>query len=108
MYGKQSLQGRSAAPTLPGVRYDKKDHWLRPCDSRRRGYCIGKAKFYCIKCDKGLHPKCHERYQSSNSTVPIVKPSHCDSLLTHLLLFSKSKYYFTKGIAILLTLAIFY
>ena len=46
--------------------------------------------------------------QSTNSTVPIVAKLHCDSLLIIFLWYSKSKYYFTKGIAIVFTLAIFY
>lgn len=61
-HGIPSSQGRRAPVPQDVVRYDKMNHWLRSCDYRRCKNCTGRAKFYCVKCNVGLHPKCHEEY----------------------------------------------
>jgi len=61
-YGVQSKQGKQSAPVVHDVRYDGMNHWLRECKPRRCGNCVGKASFYCTKCNVGLHPRCHEEY----------------------------------------------
>lgn len=61
-YGTPSQQGKRSAPVMQDVRYDGLNHFLRKCQTRRCGNCTGKAAFFCIKCDVGLHPRCHEDY----------------------------------------------
>jgi hypothetical protein len=61
-YGSSSSQGKRAAAVQDSVRYEGLNHWLRASNLRRCGFCTGKAKFSCVKCDVGLHPKCHEEY----------------------------------------------
>lgn len=61
-YGTASKQGKQPAKPIESVRFDSLDHWLRTGKMRRCGNCVGKATFFCTKCDIGLHPRCHEEY----------------------------------------------
>ena len=63
-YGTPSTQGKHFAPYFRDVRYDGMNHLLRQCNTRRCANCPGKVAFYCIKCDVGLHPRCHEDYHT--------------------------------------------
>lgn len=69
-YGTAPHQGQKPAKPLSTTRYDGKQHWITPISTERRcaNQCGGKAKFKCLKCDVGLHPKCFMDYHVIGSS----------------------------------------
>ncbi|XP_060801591.1 piggyBac transposable element-derived protein 3-like [Amyelois transitella] len=63
-HGTPPHQGQKPSKPMSSTRYDGKDHWIVPIGTERRcaNQCGGKAKFQCLKCDVGLHPKCFMEY----------------------------------------------
>ena len=47
-----------------GIRYDGIDHWIAKGNQRRYAKCSKASKYFCEKCNAGLHPDCFKDFHT--------------------------------------------
>ena len=55
---------RSTQRVIPEIRYDGIDHWIAKGNQRRCAKCSKTSKYFCEKCNVGLHPDCFKDFHT--------------------------------------------
>ena len=55
---------RSTQRVIPEISYDGIDHWIAKGNQRRCAKCSKMSKYFCEKCNVGLHPGCFKDFQT--------------------------------------------
>ena len=53
---------RSTQRVIPEIRHDGIDHWIAKGNLRRCAKCSKTSKYFCEKCNVGLHPDCFKDF----------------------------------------------
>ena len=55
---------RSTQRVIPEIYYDGIDHWIAKGNQRRCAKCSKTSKYFCEKCNVGLHPDCFKVFHT--------------------------------------------
>ena len=55
---------RRTQRVIPEIRYDGINHWIAKGNQRRCAKCSKTSKYFCEKCNVGLHPDCFKDFHT--------------------------------------------
>ena len=60
---------RSTQRVIPEIPYDGIDQWIAKGNHRRSAKCLKTSKYFCEKCNVGLHPDCFNDFHTKQIVI---------------------------------------